>query len=264
MQVTPPFKTSIGQVWLAFIFSCGFAGKNIQASTTCQLSDFSGTYVGLDNGFIKSAGRSSPSARLYQEKWAADGTVVGTIWERQGKKFSSYSYQGQIRLNADCSGEVYRYLPKGILKSAIVASPDTHQSFSVDLVKGNTVSGTITPQMAGVCSESTLKGTVLSNQTGYSLLKGDWKPNTVIQREEHDGQAGVTGLAISSYNGKPEKAVYTGKFQIREDCTGTLEEVDSQGVHYHYRAIMLASGKGYFYLQTDPKDLTGAFLGISQ
>ena len=57
---------------------------------SCTTDSFAGRYVGLENGYI----RSQPAARLYQETWTADGQVWGTLWLRQGKRFSATPYQG--------------------------------------------------------------------------------------------------------------------------------------------------------------------------
>jgi hypothetical protein len=36
--------------------------------------------------------------------------------------------------------------------------------------------------------------------------------------------------------------------------------MDSLGVAYNYRAVVLADGSGYLYIQTDPNDLTVGYL----
>jgi hypothetical protein len=40
-----------------------------------------------------------------------------------------------------------------------------------------------------------------------------------------------------------------------------MRQRDALGTSYDYRVLVLASGGGYFYLQTDPNDLT---LGLLQ
>ena len=44
------------------------------------------------------------------------------------------------------------------------------------------------------------------------------------------------------------------------DCLATVKQTDSLGVPYNYRAVVLADGSGYLYLQTDPDDLTVGYL----
>ena len=47
---------------------------------------------------------------------------------------------------------------------------------------------------------------------------------------------------------------------MQPDCLATIRQKDSLGVNYNYRAIVLADGSGYLYLQTDPDDVSVAFL----
>jgi hypothetical protein len=236
-------------------------GTPAWAGESCQLADLAGRYVGLDNGYAHVHGSSVPAARLYVEQWNPDGRVSGTVWQRQGQRFRSMSYTGRVSVDAECSGRVSRQLPTGAWESALLVSPDSRQSYSLDLTPGSTISGTLAPQPEASCSAETLQGIVMSTQMGFSLARGRWKPNAVIQREEHDGKGNLAGLAISSYAGKPEYAHYTGRFDIQPDCTGSLRETDSLGNRYNYRVVVMGTGEGYYYLQTDPNDLTGAYLG---
>lgn len=231
------------------------------ADGACNLADLAGRYIGLENGYLRAG--ATPAARLYQEDWGADGRISGTLRERQGARFRELAYTGQLVLSADCTGTLNRKLPAGLWKSSVVISPNARRAYTLDLAKGSTITGNLGPQTLTACSAGTLKGTVLSTQTGFSFVSGRWQPNAVIQREQHDGQGGLQGLAISSYAGKPEFATYSGQFQLKADCTGSLQETDSLGTHYDYRVIIDGAGKGYYYLQTDRKDLTGAYLGIA-
>jgi hypothetical protein len=70
----------------------------------------------------------------------------------------------------------------------------------------------------------------------------------------------VLGIAISSYGPRIEEATYSGTITVGADCLATVKQTDSLGVAYNYRAVVLADGSGYLYLQTDPDDLTVGFL----
>jgi hypothetical protein len=66
---------------------------------------------------------------------------------------------------------------------------------------------------------------------------------------------------VSSYGGRQERAGYSGRLELGADCLGRMRQRDALGTSYDYRVLVLASGGGYFYLQTDPNDLT---LGLLQ
>ncbi|MGZ8216737.1 hypothetical protein [Methylomagnum sp.] len=232
------------------------------AGNACQLADLAGRYIGLDNGYARINGRSTPSSRLYLEDWSADGRVSGTVWQRLGQRFKAMTYTGQANVGADCTGLVSRRPSSGLWRSSVVVSPTTRRTYSIDLTRGSTITGSLSPQTVTACAPDTLKGVVLSTQAGFSVVKGRWQPNAVIQREAHDGAGNLVGLAISNYAGQPETASYTGQFKLNPDCTGTLRETDSLGTPYNYRVVVDGAGRGYYYLQTDPKDLTGAYLGV--
>jgi len=96
-------------------------------------------------------------------------------------------------------------------------------------------------------------------QQGRSWKNGLWKPNAVIQNERW--RAGnVLGIAISSYGSRIEEATYSGTIKVDADCLATVNQTDSLGVAYNYRAVVLADGSGYLYLQTDPDDITVGYL----
>jgi len=232
--------------------------ERAEAQETCAIAPFAGRYVGLENGYI----RSQPAARLYQETWTADGQIWGTLWLRQGKRFSATPYQGRVTIGADCVATLSRSLPTGVWNSAATLSQTSRRGYTLDTDRGSTITGTLFPQTSATCGPHTLQGVILSSQMGFSLNQGVWQPNAVIQRENHDGTGQLNGLAISSYAGKSERVDYTGTFRVSPDCWGTLVEVDNLGTLYHYQVVVRADGSGYYYLQTDPKDLTGAFLGL--
>lgn len=262
MHLNPHGHTSLPRrlAWAGFAL---LAAAPAWAGDSCRIADLAGRYIGLDSGYSKVNGRSTPSARLYLEDWSADGRVSGTLWLRLGQRFKEAGYTGHVSLDADCTGTVSRRPDSGPWSSAVVVSPTDRRIHSIDLARGSVITGSLAPQTVAACAPATLAGLVLSTQTGFSASKGQWRPNAVIQREEHDGQGNLTGLAISSYAGKPEKAGYTGQLKLNGDCTGTLRETDSLGTPYNYRVVVDGAGRGYYYLQTDAKNLTGAYLGAA-
>jgi hypothetical protein len=96
-------------------------------------------------------------------------------------------------------------------------------------------------------------------QQGRSWREGLWRPNAVIQNERWRAGS-VLGIAISSYGARIEEATYNGTISVGADCLATVKQTDSLGVAYNYRAVVLADGSGYLYLQTDPNDLTVGYL----
>lgn len=92
------------------------------------------------------------------------------------------------------------------------------------------------------------------------LLQERWQANAVVQREWWSGGI-VQGWAVSSYAGQLERAAYSGRLRLGSDCLDTLAQRDALGTAYNYRVVVLAGGGGYFYLQTDPTNLT---LGLLQ
>jgi hypothetical protein len=63
-----------------------------------------------------------------------------------------------------------------------------------------------------------------------------------------------------SLAGRQEVATYAGDITLAPSCLATIRQKDALGVLYNYRAVVLADGGGYFYLQTDPDDLTVGWL----
>jgi hypothetical protein len=100
---------------------------------------------------------------------------------------------------------------------------------------------------------------VVSQQRGKDWRAQQWQPNAVVQREQWRGGQ-VKGLAVSSYGATVEEATYSGSIEVQSDCLATIKQRDSLGADYNYRAIVLADGSGYLYLQTDQNDVAVAFL----
>jgi hypothetical protein len=119
------------------------------------------------------------------------------------------------------------------------------------------------PMAPGACRPADLNGLVLSSQVGLNWSQAGWKPNAVVQRE-HWSDGSVKGLALSSYDGQGETAAYSGALQLDSgSCWGTLRETDARGSVYNYRALLVkgrSSARGYFYLQSNPDDLTAGWL----
>lgn len=254
-------KTSHALAFL-MLFAIPWLQRAAAAAETCALAQFAGHYVGLENGYVHSQGRTTPAARLYQETWTNDGQVWGTLWLRQGKRFSASPYQGHVAISSDCVATLSRALPTGTWNTTATISPISRRGFTLDTNRGSTISGTLSPQPQANCRSDTLHGLILSSQMGFSLTQGVWRPNAVIQRETHDGKGQLNGLAVTSYAGKLGQVDYTGTLHVNSDCWGSLTEVDNLGTLYHYQVVVSADGSGYYYLQTDPKDLTGAFLAV--
>jgi hypothetical protein len=121
------------------------------------------------------------------------------------------------------------------------------------------------PMAKGSCSVEQLDGLVLSHQTGLSWQGKAWVPNAVVQREQWRGGA-VEGIALMSTNGMGDTVSYGGSLKLDPgSCWGSLQQRDSLGVGYSYRALVVGGHKqqgarGYFYLQRNPDDLTVGWL----
>jgi hypothetical protein len=137
---------------------------------------------------------------------------------------------------------------RGLPRASLVLAPD--EVLSLRYVS----------QPDTACTPALLDGLVTSQQQGRSWRGGRWQANAVVQREWWaDGI--VQGWAVSSYGGQLERAGYSGQLQLGSDCLGTMTQRDTLGTAYNYRVVALAGGGGYFYLQTDPSNLT---LGLLQ
>ena len=228
----------------------------------CELEAFVGRHVGMGQGQVRVSGQLRPAARLYQEQWFADGTLIGQRALRLGKTLEQSGYWGTVHLKPDCTAEIERVFPADeVWRSQVVLDPKTSGGYGLDLSPSSQMTDSLTFQSEGVCRSSTLQGIYLSQQTGLSLSRGRWLRNSVIQREIHDGAGYVLGVAPSRYGRQSETVTYTGAFDVAPDCSGLLTEVDSQGASYHYVVQIDPLGKGYWYLQTDPTDLTVAYIG---
>jgi hypothetical protein len=214
-----------------------------------------GRYVAMGQGEAK----GEPVARLVSETWSADGRISGVRMERRGRTYREMAYTGSYRPISLCRVAIERTYADAISRSQAVLDLGGHPRYSLGTLPDVVVASRWFRQSAGTCTASLLDGTVLSAQQGLSWKNGAWQPNAVVQRESW--QAGkVRGIAISSFGPTIGEATYKGTISVTPDCLATVVEKDSLGVTYNYRGLVLADGSGYLYLQTDPNDLTVAWL----
>lgn len=215
-----------------------------------------GRYVLLGSG----QQNGEPAALLMQERWFADGRIEGVRYRRLGRRFSEDRYRGLVKADANCWALVERQGPAGAMAESVALDPQGRPRAGLQLAPAGVLSLRYVGQGDAACSPATLDGLVTSQQQGQSWSGGSWQPNAVVQREWW--QAGtVQGWAVSSYGGRQERAGYSGQVQLGADCLGRLRQRDALGFSYDYRVVVLSSGSGYFYLQSDPDNLT---LGLLQ
>lgn len=251
--------------WLALLASTTLLlplpGRAAPKPASCPPTP-AGRHVVLESGWLGEGGEQQPLARLRQERWTADGRIEGTVFERSGQAYRQFDYRGMVRPIGPCRVRLERTAPDpgpGTRDEAeAVLDASGHPRYSLSLAAGSTITGIWRRQTDAACTAATLAGPVLSQQQGLSW-DGGWRPNAVVQRETWRGGA-VQGVALSSYAGRLETASYSGTIEVSADCLATVVQRDSEGVDYHYRAIVMADGSGYLYLQADPSDLTIGWL----
>jgi hypothetical protein len=214
-----------------------------------------GRYVVMGQG----QAASEPVARILQETWQPDGRLSGVRLERRGLTYRESSYGGSYRPISGCRVAIERTYGDAISRSQAVLDNAGVPRYSLGTLPDVVVVSRWFRQPGGSCSAGLLNGTVVSMQQGLDWKGGRWSPNAVIQNEGWSGGQ-VNGIAIASYGSTIEEATYTGSIQVTPDCLATVREQDSLGVNYNYRAVVLADGSGYLYLQTDPNDLTVGWL----
>lgn len=215
-----------------------------------------GRYVVLGSGQLE----GEPAAVLMQETWTADGRIEGIRWQRQGRRFSEERYTGSVVADAHCWARVMRQGRSGAFTETVGLDQQGVPRVSLLGGLGQVLSLRYVTQPESACRSELLDGLVTSQQQGQSWRAGSWQPNAVVQREWW--RAGIVqGMAYSSYGGQQQQATYSGRLQVGRDCRGRMVQRDSRGATYNYRVLVLANGSGYFYLQTDPDDLT---LGLLQ
>jgi hypothetical protein len=214
-----------------------------------------GRYAVMGEGELK----GEPLARLLLETWKSDGSLQGVRLERRGRTYRESTYTGRFRPISNCRVAIERTYLNTMSTSQVVLDPQGRPRFSLGVLPDVLMVSRWFDQPEQRCSTALLDGVVLSQQQGRDWRGQQWQANAVVQREQWlAGQ--VKGLAISSYGPTVEEATYRGSIEVQPDCLATIQQKDSLGRPYNYRAIVLADGSGYLYLQTDPDDVTVAYL----
>ena len=214
-----------------------------------------GRYVVMGDGVAW----NEPVARILVETWHPDGRLEGVRMERRGRTYREVAYTGRYRSLSLCRATIERGYEGALSTSQAVLDTAGRPRFSLGTLPDVVMVSRWFAQGDGKCSASLLDGTVVSMQQGRDWRAGQWRPNAVIQNEVWSGGR-VQGIAISSYGPRIEEATYSGALRLEASCLATLEQRDSLGVPYNYRAVLLSDGSGYLYIQTDPDDLTVGFL----
>jgi len=244
---------------LALLMGLGPAFIPLQASadaadSTCATPQ-PGRYGVMGEGDLK----GEPIARLLLETWNPDGTLMGVRLERRGRTYRESTYTGRFRAISNCRVAIERTYLATMSTSQAVLDLQGRPRFSLGTLPDVLMVSRWFALPAQTCTASLLDGVVVSQQQGRDWRGSQWQPNAVVQREHWRGGQ-VNGLAISSYGPTVEEATYTGSISVQPDCLATIQQRDALGKAYNYRAIVLADGTGYLYLQTDPDDVTVAFL----
>jgi hypothetical protein len=214
-----------------------------------------GRYAVMGEGDLN----GEPLARLLWETWTSDGTLKGVRLERRGRTYRESTYTGRIQPLSNCRVSVERTYLNTVSASQAVLDGQGRPRYSLGTLPDVLLLSRWFPQPATSCSATLLNGLVLSQQRGKSWRGERWLTNAVVQRERwREGQ--VRGLAISSLGPTVQEATYSGSIDVQPDCLATIRQRDSLGVTSTYRAIVLADGSGYLYLQTDPDEVTAAVL----
>ncbi|MEB3243934.1 MAG: hypothetical protein VKO44_09895 [Cyanobacteriota bacterium] len=225
-----------------------------EAASSCA-APRPGRYAVMGEGDLN----GEPLARLLLETWKADGTLQGVRLERRGRTYRESLYTGRFRPLSMCRVAIERTYLNTVSTSQAVLDLDGRPRFSLGILPDVLMVSRWFVQPDQACTASLLDGVVVSQQKGKDWRDGQWRPNAVVQRE-HWRAGQVKGLAVSSYGPRVEEATYSGSISVQPDCLATIRQRDSLGVAYNYRAIVLADGAGYLYLQTDPDDVAVAFL----
>lgn len=214
-----------------------------------------GRYVVMGDGVAQ----QDPVARILQETWNPDGSISGIRLERRGRTYREVAYTGRYLSLSLCRAGIERTYDSHTSTSQAVLDASGSPRYSLGTLPDVVVVSRWFAQGSGACRASLLDGSVLSMQQGRNWKDGLWRPNAVIQNERWRAGS-VLGIAISSYGPRIEEATYSGTITVGADCLATVKQTDSLGVEYNYRAVVLADGSGYLYLQTDPDDITVGYL----
>ncbi len=264
LRVSLAAITLAAPVLAAPLLGAAAVAQPAAGTTTCPKPQ-PGRFAVMGTGNRGSGAAATPTAHLLEERWLPDGTVRGTAAERQGRSERSGSYSGSLSVTAACVVELERRLPWGVERTEVVVDGRGRPLYSISRSPGAVITSRWLPMGKGSCSAGQLDGLVLSQQTGLSWQGKAWVPNAVVQREQWRSGS-VEGIALISTNGMGETVRYSGSLQLKpSSCWGELQERDSQGNSYRYRALVVSGHKrsgarGYFYLQRDPDDLTVGWL----
>jgi hypothetical protein len=225
------------------------------ASTVSCSAPQPGRYVVMGDGEVQ----GEPVARILLETWRANGQIEGLRLERRGKVYREQAYVGRFRPLSLCRVGIERTYGTALSTSQAVLDPQGVPRYSLGTLPDVVVVSRWFRQPTSACSASQLDGTVVSQQQGRNWVNNRWQPNGVIQHETWRGGQ-VQGVAISSFGPRIEEATYSGSLSLGANCLATIQERDSLGVTYNYRAVLLADGSGYVYLQTDPNSIALGYL----
>jgi len=203
--------------------------------------------------------KGEPLARLLLETWNSDGSLKGVRLERRGRTYRETTYTGQFRPISNCRVAIERTYLNAVSTSQAVLDLQGRPRHSLGILPDVLMVSRWFVQPEQACTASLLDGVVVSQQRGKDWREQQWQFNGVVQREQWRAGA-VKGLAISSYGPTVEEATYRGTIEVQPDCLATIKQTDSLGKPYNYRAIVLADGSGYLYLQTDPDEVSVAYL----
>jgi hypothetical protein len=214
-----------------------------------------GRYVVMGDGVVQ----DEPLARILQETWKPDGSISGVRLERRGRSYKEVAYTGRFRPLSLCRAAIERSYNNETSTSQAVLDRTGRPRYSLGTLPGVVVVSRWFDQGSNPCTASLLDGSVLSMQQGRSWRDGQWRPNAMIQQERWNAGR-VEGISITSYGPSIEESTYSGSISVAADCLATVQEKDSLGVPFNYRAVVLSDGSGYLYLQTDPNEHTVGFL----
>jgi hypothetical protein len=201
----------------------------------------------------------TPLAELSQERWLPKGRIEGVRFSRQGQQFEQQHYLASYAVMPGCWVSLKRADRSGVMPAQVALDGAGRPKVAISTTPGVVFTAQYLAQPERPCTLNQLDGLVISQQQGFTFKAGTWQPNAVIQREYWSGGK-VRGEAVSSYGGKREQALYTGSLNLEAHCLAKLREVDGFGGVYNYRVVLLASGAGYLYLQSDPSDPTVGYL----
>jgi hypothetical protein len=105
---------------------------------------------------------------------------------------------------------------------------------------------------SGRCSLSTLQGTYLFSDNGFTITGSKQSPFADAGYETFDGSGHVHGIFTQSDNGKISRLVtYTGTYSVTSQCTGSETIKDATGTTSHFDQFIAPDGHALSYVETD-------------